>query len=59
VPTRVTRLTRARPQPCATAKLAILASNQELRVQSPAGLPDSPNGHQVRKARVERAGREF
>jgi len=39
-------------------KLAILASNQELRVQGPAGLPDSPNGHRVRKARVERASRE-
>jgi hypothetical protein len=40
-------------------KLAILASNQELRVQGPAGLPYSPNGHRVRKARVERASREI
>jgi hypothetical protein len=37
VPTRVTRLTRAGPQPCAAAKLAILASNQETPGPGPGG----------------------
>jgi hypothetical protein len=55
VPTRVTRCTRAGPQPCAAAKLAILASNQETPGPEPGGSANSPNGHQVRKARVERA----
>jgi hypothetical protein len=31
---------------------------RKLRVQSAAGLPDSPNGHRVRETRFERAGRE-
>ena len=58
VPTRVTRLTRAGPQPCAAATLAILASNQETPGPGPGGSADSPNGHWVQKARVERASRE-
>jgi hypothetical protein len=47
VPTRVTRLTRARPQPCAAAKLAILASNQETPGPGPGGsaiFPQWPSG---------------
>ena len=46
VPTRITRCTRARPQPCAAAKLAILASNQETPGPEPGGSANSPNGHQ-------------
>jgi hypothetical protein len=47
VPTRVTRLTRAGPQPCAAAKLAILASNQETPGSGPGGsarFPQWPSG---------------
>ena len=36
VPTRVTRLTRAGPQPCAAAKLPTVDSNHDCRIQSPA-----------------------
>lgn len=32
---------------------------RKLRVQSAAGLPDSPNGHRVRETRVERASGRF
>jgi hypothetical protein len=46
VPTRISRLTRARPQPCATASLAILVSNQETPGSGPGGSANSPNGHQ-------------
>jgi hypothetical protein len=58
VPTRVTRCTRAGPQPCAAAKLAILASNQETPGSGPGGSANSPNGHRVRKVRFERTYRE-
>ena len=47
VPTRVTRCTRAGPQPCAAAKLAILASNQETPGSGPGGsakFPQWPSG---------------
>lgn len=47
VPTRVTRLTRAGPQPCAAAKMAILASNQETPGSEPGGsaiFPQWPSG---------------
>jgi len=58
VPTRITRLTRAGPQPCAAAKLATLASNQEAPGSEPGGSANSPNGHRVRAAGSEPACRE-
>ena len=42
VPTRVIRLTGAEPQPCAAAKLAILASNQEAPGSEPGGSAKFP-----------------
>ena len=47
VPIRATRLTKAGPQPCAAAKLAILASNQETPGPGPGGFavfPQWPSG---------------
>ena len=42
VPTRVTRRTKAGTQPCAAAKLAILASNQETPGSGPGGSAKFP-----------------
>jgi hypothetical protein len=56
VPTRAACCTRAGPQPCAAALLAILASNQETPASEAGGSASSPNGHQYGRRDPNRMG---